>query len=118
VFAGVLIARIIAEGPDALVPRNTADWISLVVLAIGYGGAGLIVASGLLHIKAPRLIAAQALLPFYWLLHSIAALRAVYELIERPTYWAKTTHGLTQKARGEPLLGRGAISMPVRRRSG
>lgn len=31
--------------------------------------------------------------PFYWLLHIIAGLRAVRELILRPHYWDKTEHG-------------------------
>lgn len=34
------------------------------------------------------------LLPGYWLLNSIAAYMALYELIVRPHYWQKTQHGL------------------------
>lgn len=120
VFLGVVLAEVLFEGPAAFLPNDAGDWISILVLAIGYGGAGAIVISGLLHIRAPWLIWAQLLLPAYWLLHSIAAIRAVYELVEKPTYWAKTEHGLTRQARGEPLLGRGgiAVPVPVRRRSG
>jgi cellulose synthase/poly-beta-1,6-N-acetylglucosamine synthase-like glycosyltransferase len=120
VFLGVVLAEILFEGPAAFVPQDVADWISVLVLAVGYGGAGLIVVSGLLHIRAPRLIWAQLLLPAYWLLHSIAAIHAVYELVQKPTYWAKTEHGITRQKRGEPLLGRGGIGIPVpvRRRSG
>jgi cellulose synthase/poly-beta-1,6-N-acetylglucosamine synthase-like glycosyltransferase len=33
------------------------------------------------------------LLPVYWLLNSIAAYMALYELIVRPHYWQKTQHG-------------------------
>ncbi len=32
--------------------------------------------------------------PFYWLIGSIAAMMALYELIVRPHYWQKTVHGL------------------------
>jgi len=35
--------------------------------------------------------------PFYWLLMSIAAWKALDELIFRPYYWAKTEHGLHLK---------------------
>ena len=45
------------------------------------------------------------LLPFYWVLHSIATVRAAIELLTRPHFWAKTTHGLTRLQRsfeGEP----------------
>jgi cellulose synthase/poly-beta-1,6-N-acetylglucosamine synthase-like glycosyltransferase len=34
--------------------------------------------------------------PFYWFLHSIASFRAVAQLITRPHYWGKTTHGITK----------------------
>lgn len=33
--------------------------------------------------------------PFYWILHSIAAYKALWQLIVRPHYWEKTDHGLT-----------------------
>lgn len=32
--------------------------------------------------------------PFYWVLHSIAAWRALVQLIRNPFYWEKTPHGL------------------------
>jgi cellulose synthase/poly-beta-1,6-N-acetylglucosamine synthase-like glycosyltransferase len=32
--------------------------------------------------------------PFYWLAMSIASWRALYEVIVKPHYWAKTVHGL------------------------
>lgn len=34
------------------------------------------------------------LIPFYWLMMSIAAWRALYQLVVKPHYWEKTTHGL------------------------
>jgi glycosyltransferase XagB len=34
------------------------------------------------------------LLPIYWVLHSIAAWRAVWQLFARPSEWEKTPHGL------------------------
>ena len=34
------------------------------------------------------------LVPFYWLAMSMAAWKAVYEIISDPHYWAKTNHGL------------------------
>jgi cellulose synthase/poly-beta-1,6-N-acetylglucosamine synthase-like glycosyltransferase len=33
--------------------------------------------------------------PVYWLLHSIAAFKALYQLIFKPFYWEKTEHGLS-----------------------
>jgi glycosyltransferase involved in cell wall biosynthesis/cellulose synthase/poly-beta-1,6-N-acetylglucosamine synthase-like glycosyltransferase len=34
------------------------------------------------------------LIPFYWILTSISAVRAFYQLITNPYYWEKTKHGL------------------------
>ncbi|GAB6065675.1 glycosyltransferase [Aquifex pyrophilus] len=34
--------------------------------------------------------------PFYWILHSVAAYFALYELFTRPFYWQKTQHGITR----------------------
>lgn len=33
--------------------------------------------------------------PVYWLLHSIAAYKGLWQLLTRPHYWEKTDHGLT-----------------------
>ena len=36
-------------------------------------------------------------MPLYWPLASIAAYRAVFELLFRPHYWRKTTHGVSAR---------------------
>ena len=33
--------------------------------------------------------------PLYWILHSIAAYKALWQLMVRPFYWEKTNHGLS-----------------------
>lgn len=40
-------------------------------------------------------------IPFYWLCMSIAAWIAVYEIVYKPFYWSKTTHGLHLKKEEE-----------------
>ena len=35
--------------------------------------------------------------PFYWILHSIAAYKALWQLFTKPFYWEKTVHGLAKK---------------------
>jgi len=37
--------------------------------------------------------------PFYWVLHSVAAWRALWQLIRKPYYWEKTPHGLDPAAK-------------------
>jgi hypothetical protein len=38
--------------------------------------------------------------PFYWVLMSVAAWQALYELIFKPHYWQKTRHGLVHTSAG------------------
>lgn len=40
--------------------------------------------------------------PIYWVLHSIASYKALYELFTKPFYWQKTQHGITKY---KPPLG-------------
>jgi len=43
--------------------------------------------------KYYRLIPFAFLNPLYWVLHSIAAYKALWQLMFKPFYWEKTTHG-------------------------
>lgn len=43
------------------------------------------------------------LIPFYWLAMSAAAYYALYQLIKKPHYWAKTNHGLHLEEKVETL---------------
>ena len=68
----------------------------LAILLFGYAGSILVVVAGLLRLGQRRLLLLQLLLPAYWVLHAIATIRACIELLTRPHFWAKTTHGLTR----------------------
>jgi hypothetical protein len=81
------------------VPQDIWDWLAGGILLIGYGGALAVICSGLAHLRAWHLLPFQLLVPAYWILHSIATLYAVRELITAPTSWSKTAHGLTRVAR-------------------
>ena len=45
--------------------------------------------------RRAELIAAAALFPIYWVMMAIAALKAAIQLLSAPSFWEKTTHGLT-----------------------
>ena len=65
-------------------------------------GAPLSVYVGLLVTQAlgkPHLWWAALLAPLYWILQSLAALKAIYQLIFRPFFWEKTVHGLSEQPR-------------------
>jgi cellulose synthase/poly-beta-1,6-N-acetylglucosamine synthase-like glycosyltransferase len=68
----------------------------LAILVFGYAGSIGVVAAGLLRLGQRRLLWLQLLLPAYWLLHTVATVRACVELLTRPHFWAKTTHGVTR----------------------
>jgi hypothetical protein len=46
------------------------------------------------HIANEGLVLAAVLVPFYWMMMSIAALKAMWQLVVTPSFWEKTTHGL------------------------
>ena len=54
--------------------------------------AGLIT---VIALGKPQLWWAALLTPGYWILQSIAAFKALYQLFFRPFYWEKTVHGLS-----------------------
>lgn len=50
--------------------------------------------------------------PFYLLLHSIASYKALYQLVVKPHFWEKTTHGL-YKHMQNPLARRNLATIPL-----
>jgi len=42
----------------------------------------------------PSLVLAALLSPVYWVMMSVAAIKAVAQLISSPSFWEKTAHGL------------------------
>lgn len=77
-------------------------WLMWAFLASMIAGQGVMLATAAvaaLDTKRPGLLAWVFVLPFYWLLGAIAAWRAVGEIFTRPTYWAKTEHGISATAR-------------------
>jgi cellulose synthase/poly-beta-1,6-N-acetylglucosamine synthase-like glycosyltransferase len=45
----------------------------------------------------PRLVLAAAAVPVYWVMMSMAAVKAVAQLLNSPSFWEKTTHGLDRQ---------------------
>ncbi len=81
--------------PRSLTPYFPAWtlWVSLVNLLVG--NALMIYVSMMGAFKRNRYsLAVWALLnPFYWLLHSVAAYKALWQLGTRPHHWGKPPHG-------------------------
>jgi cellulose synthase/poly-beta-1,6-N-acetylglucosamine synthase-like glycosyltransferase len=111
VFLLSLVVGLAINGAVPLFPGSAWGWISAGVLLAGYGGALALVVSGLLRLGRPGLLPVQLLLPLYWVLHSVAAVRAAWDLIRRPHFWAKTEHGLTAMPRGHEAEERRAATV-------
>ena len=95
-----LISSIVAGFlPHRAVAFSAWDLATAAVIFIGYGGPAALVVAGLARLDRRDLLVQQLLLPFYWLLHSVAAVRALWELVTRPYFWAKTEHGRTRAKR-------------------
>jgi cellulose synthase/poly-beta-1,6-N-acetylglucosamine synthase-like glycosyltransferase len=108
IFAGVLAFQIATgllwSGKTGLFEHAFAG-LYVATLVTGYLFSALIAFVGLsrrrLAASAPWLL----LLPFYWVLLSIAAWRAVFQLIWSPYRWEKTTHGLARTSRRDAATG-------------
>lgn len=71
-------------------------YLSLFNLLIGNALAIYINMFAVFKRRLHILVLFALLNPFYWILHSIAAYKALGQLFTRPYYWEKTTHGLTR----------------------
>uniref|UniRef100_A0A831X893 Glycosyltransferase n=1 Tax=Thermorudis peleae TaxID=1382356 RepID=A0A831X893_9BACT len=81
-------------------------YVSLFNLLIGNG---LMIYLNMLAVFKRRLyslIPFALLNPLYWMLHSIAAYKALWQLLTRPFYWEKTLHGLSRYATPDAALVR------------
>lgn len=102
-FLSAMAIRAAMGTPLGITPTDLWSTLSFLILVLGYGSAFLVAVLGLVRQGQAHLVAFQILLPFYWVLTSIAAIRALYELIVRPYFWAKTPHGLTGVEREDSL---------------
>jgi len=92
----------------AIVPP-VLQYIGVAALLFGnivFLSAGI---AGALDRKYYKLIPAALAMPLYWLMMSVAAYKALWQLITKPFYWEKTSHGLTAKT---PLTGVPGIGTP------
>jgi cellulose synthase/poly-beta-1,6-N-acetylglucosamine synthase-like glycosyltransferase len=71
-------------------------YLSLFNLLIGNALAIYVNMFAVFKRRLHALVPFALLNPVYWLLHSVAAFKALGQLFTRPYYWEKTVHGLTR----------------------
>jgi glycosyltransferase XagB len=73
-------------------------WVSLLNLIVGNALMAYVCMMGAFKRGHYGLVIWALLSPLYWVLHSIAAYRALWQLTTRPHYWEKTAHGISSIA--------------------
>jgi len=104
---GLFVARFlfdIATLKGAAFTQYSELTIYVLVLISGYASAISTAFLGLSHTRQINLFGWQVLLPIYWLLTSLATLRASIQLAVAPFSWEKTTHARTQLPRQDRQL--------------
>jgi hypothetical protein len=81
--------------PEAVYPREVSyiGWFNL------FFGNALMIAVSMLGVGRRRywgLLVYAVANPLYWMLHSIASYRALWQLVTNPFYWEKTNHGISK----------------------
>lgn len=82
---------------DVLFPSMIL-YISLFNLIIGNGFLVYLSMVSVFKRHLYRLIPYALTAPVYWLLQSVAAYKALWQLVHKPFFWEKTTHGLSGNA--------------------
>jgi len=98
-WQGDLMQRSGSTVSDALVAVSAAN------LVLGYASAMLLVLVSAIRRRALGLVPWIIFVPFYWLLISVAAYRALLQLLTDPHKWEKTEHGLSQRRRPPKFNG-------------
>ncbi|CAN5581068.1 glycosyltransferase [soil metagenome] len=73
-------------------------WLSLVNFVIGNTVMVYLSMMGPYKRGTFSLVLWAVLNPIYWILHSVASYKGLWQLITKPHYWEKTDHGLTHQS--------------------
>jgi cellulose synthase/poly-beta-1,6-N-acetylglucosamine synthase-like glycosyltransferase len=82
-----------------------------VALTVGYFASATLALMGLARRRLLDCAWVLLLMPFYWLLLSLAAWRALDQLVRDPYRWEKTEHGLARSSRLTEETNTGAASV-------
>jgi cellulose synthase/poly-beta-1,6-N-acetylglucosamine synthase-like glycosyltransferase len=97
-FAVQLALTLAGSLPEDAVARVILG-VHIMTLLAGYTISAALGVVGLRARRLSRVGWALLLTPIYWVLLSVAAWRALFQLVRAPTYWEKTAHGLARTSR-------------------
>ena len=90
---------ICVTSPAGSTPAQFPHWLQILCAISFLGGvfSNWLTARAVLDLEGwHHLRRAMLIFPLYWLLHSVAAARAVWQLAFNPHYWGKTKHGMSR----------------------
>ena len=87
---GFLRFNLFVGGTPLLALLNPVFW----ALSAAWAGSHLAIVRAARQTGVGRLVPAALLSPLYWAMMSLAATKALIQLIVAPSFWEKTTHGL------------------------
>jgi len=90
-----------------------ALWIGLFNLLLGNALMIYVSMMGAFLRKRYGLVLWALLNPVYWLMHSIASYKALWQLMTRPHYWEKTTHGISTLSASEAAALPAGVASPA-----
>ncbi len=104
-FTGLFLVSWSSSGSWLLETRWEAAWRAGSLTLFLLGGAAIFVPAfvGLHRRRLWRLLPWVPMLPFYYVLVSLAAWRGLWELVMAPFRWNKTSHGLARTSRSGAL---------------
>lgn len=112
------LVTILSLLPQHLIPLQLPAWeLDMGNFNMVIGNAAMIALSILAsRRREPALWPYALLCPLYWLLHSVAAYKGLFQLITRPHYWEKTLHGLPgsgERGQSSGAEGGQAVAIPA-----
>lgn len=106
IFLAGMLYELIAEAPrTAEVIAGPLSGLHATTLVAGFLVAAWTGWLGLVRRRLASTAWVLLLIPVYWLLLSLAAWRALYQLLRDPYRWEKTEHGLAQTSRLMAMSG-------------
>ena len=96
-WAGLMIEHATGYSPLDVFPEPVREF-NLLALAAGNLSFIALAAVAPLNRGLSRLAPTALLMPVYWIMMSIAAWRALFQLIDCPSFWEKTDHGISGEA--------------------
>lgn len=98
-FAGSVIWQTIVAGGVDFSRTGFWVWFEYFIMVTGYLAAISVSLAGAYRYPNSARPWIQWALPLYWALIGVACVRALFQLLHRPHFWAKTSHGKTKLQR-------------------